>query len=499
MIKLGAASLLGTLAAGCAPAAIGKASSKPKNIIFMVSDGMSLGVPSLAEHFSRLVRGKGTAWRRLAENKSTAQGFFDMASLDSIVTDSAAASSSWSSGSRVANGFLNYLPDHTRLAPIGALVKESGRAFGFATTATVTHATPAGFTVSLRSRESQDDIAEAYLEGTADVMLGGGLEYFDRDARSDDRDLFGDLAAKGYTVAKTSGELGAASQCKKFIGVFNDGYLPYTIDHRRDAFYRERIPTLREMSLAAIQVLSQNPRGYLLQIEGARIDHAAHNNDPAAILWDQLAFDDALEAVLAYASQRNDTLVVVTSDHGNSNPGLIGTARRYALTNEYFLNLPKITGSLEQIKLDLKYATGKAEPTEQDLATLFQKHTSFSLTSAESDRLWAAYQGNFKKMEEVNIHQNSLPGIYGQILSNHTSVGWNGTQHSSDLTSILATGPGQDLFHGLIKNTEAFVHMTSLFGINHTNKSMDPEIARPLLIPNLESDRAHWEQVRPKV
>src|SRR5690606_28983626 len=72
----------------------------------------------------------------------------------------------------------------------------------------------------------------------------------------------------------------------------------------------------------ALKILSQGDQGFFIQVEGARIDHGAHANDSMAVFWDQLAFDDACKVALAFAAGRNDTLVVITSDHGNANPGL---------------------------------------------------------------------------------------------------------------------------------------------------------------------------------
>ena len=68
-----------------------------------------------------------------------------MRSLNSLVTDSAAASTSWGSGSRVKNGTLNILPDGRRLRPLCTVFGEAGWARGLVTTTEITHATPAGF------------------------------------------------------------------------------------------------------------------------------------------------------------------------------------------------------------------------------------------------------------------------------------------------------------------------------------------------------------------
>ena len=83
------------------------------------------------------------------------------------------------------------------------------------------------------------------------------------------------------------------------------------------------------MTEIALGSLSQSSEGFLLQIEGARVDHAAHNNDAAALLWDQIAFDDAIQTVLRFAGKHPDTLIVITSDHGNSNPGMNSMSSKY--------------------------------------------------------------------------------------------------------------------------------------------------------------------------
>ena len=81
---------------------------KPRGVIFCVSDGMSQGVLSMTEAFSNQLRGKGTSWWELLAGGEAVLGLMDTASSSSMVTDSAAASSAWSSGKRVPNGQINF-------------------------------------------------------------------------------------------------------------------------------------------------------------------------------------------------------------------------------------------------------------------------------------------------------------------------------------------------------------------------------------------------------
>ena len=161
----GLAAGLGWTSLEAAPSRLDR-DERPRNIIYMVSDGMSMGVPALADAFSRMARGVGTTWWALAERDDVTRGWFDMRSLDGLVTDSAAASSSWGSGSRVCNGSINVLPDGTRLTPLAAVARAARRRVGLVTTTTVTHATPAGFSACAVERNGEESIAEQYLGGS---------------------------------------------------------------------------------------------------------------------------------------------------------------------------------------------------------------------------------------------------------------------------------------------------------------------------------------------
>jgi len=176
---------------------------KAKNIIFMVSDGMSVGTMIMADIFLKRKNGKSSNWVGLYEDNLVQRAVMDMASASSIVTDSAAASSSWGGGARVNNGSLNVSPNGKENMPILQKFKKSGKKVGCVTTVPVTHATPAGFSVVSKTRSSQDKIAEIYSDLGFDVMLGGGRKYFDKDVRKDGKDMYQIFENKGYTVVYT--------------------------------------------------------------------------------------------------------------------------------------------------------------------------------------------------------------------------------------------------------------------------------------------------------
>lgn len=440
--------------------------------------------------------------------------------LNSLVTDSAAASSSWGSGSRVANGALNTLPDGHLLTPIYSLFAAQGWATGLVTTAEITHATPAGFAVAVRSRGNADAIAAQYLERKVDVLLGGGRSGFLATKRKDKRDLHAEFAEAGYTVMQDLAALGAAPLDTRLLGTFTDGHLPYTIDHRGDARLRARVPTLARLTEAALARLERHER-FILQVEGARIDHAAHNSDAAAAIHDQIALDEAIDLCLAFQRRHSDTLLVLTTDHANSNLGLNGmgsgyrhSSQRFAALGDVRMSYPEILKRLEKAgekikvpaipsdaedKLDVLDPMAKVDPNGTADGEKEDEKADDQTKFTSAVKLASAYQVEPKAVADIiadatgyqmsarraalfsRVLAGDYPALYdqmnsavtqlGQLMANRLGIGWTGNTHTSDYVPVLAIGPGSERFAGFIENTDVFVHYTQLAGIDFKNRS----------------------------
>jgi alkaline phosphatase len=314
-----------------------------------------------------MTRARPLTWMKLVQQPDTRHALMNTRSLNSMVTDSAAASSAWGSGSRVVNGAINVLPDGKLLTPLCALFGEAGWATGMVTTAEITHATPAGFAVAVKARGDSQAIAVQYLTRKVDVLLGGGRPFFSPRSRKDKRDLRADFAAAGYTVVLDRDSLLKAPLDTKILGTFAEGHLPYTIDHRSDAKLKASTPTLVEMTRAALARLERHER-FILQVEGARIDHAAHNSDAAAAINDQLALDEAIDACIEFQRKHPDTLVVITTDHANSNLGLNGMGGGYRTSSQRFATIKDVRMSFPEILKRIEKAGEKIKipPTPSD-------------------------------------------------------------------------------------------------------------------------------------
>jgi len=449
------AALLARTAAAAEPMAT--AGKKVRGVVFMVSDGMSPGVISLAEAYSQLTRKRGTQWWSLYNNRSATRGLMDNASANSLVPDSAAASSAWGGGQRVNNNAINYTPAGKEVTPIAAILKKKGTLIGLVSTATITHATPAGFAAAVPHRNDEDGIATQYLD-RVDIILGGGSSHFSAADRKDQRNLFSEFSSAKYGIAASRDTL-LASRDEKLLGTFTLKHLPFSIDRDHDPKLAAQVPTLTEMAEAAFTRFLSSDKPFLLQIEGARIDHAAHLNDIGGLLGDQLAFDDAVARMMVLIGKREDILLVVTSDHGNANPGLNGIGESYEKSNECFAKIGRFKASHERMLTE--WNTIKGTEASQ-VTTIIKDQLGITLHDKEASAILEVI-ANYPVIKWHEKMQKA-GGLLGQFLGNHTGIGWTGTAHTSDPTLISALGPQSDRFAGIVKNTEVFEHLVEMLG-----------------------------------
>lgn len=429
-----------------------KRRGEAKNVIILVSDGMSAATLQMADTMLKRNEGRTSNWIRLYEEGKAKRSLMDMASANRLVTGSAAASSAWGAGKRVNNGALNIGPNGEVNKPIIPIFKEAGKATGVVTTTEVTHATPAGFISNMEQRGMQEAIAEQYLERQPDVILGGGYSHFDSNHRDDQKDLFSEFEKQDYSVFRNRKQLMEINTVpSKMLGTFYPGHLPYTLDHVNTPELLDSIPTLAEMTDIALQRLSQNRDGFILQVEGGRVDHAAHGNDLGGLLHDQIAFDDAIGVVALFAENRNDTLVIITTDHGNANPGFSSSP------NENFDKVYEFNHSNSWIHSGIS-----GDSTVSQVRERIEEATGIGVTRKEAEAYIQALNGEFEALYSRMSGRNS---VLGQIIANYTDVNWVSTSHTADYVETTAYGPGSEALEGFIKNTDLFDVMTEAAGV----------------------------------
>ncbi|CAA6679841.1 MULTISPECIES: alkaline phosphatase [unclassified Lentimonas] len=415
-----------------------------KNLIFLVVDGMCTGTYGFAHHWSLRNRKAPLNWMQVYEQAGLTRALQDTASASSPVTDSAAAASAWGCGQRVMNGALNTDANGNSLTPLFTYAKAAGKATGLVTTCRITHATPAGFATNVKKRGMESEIAQQYNEREIDVLLGGGSRFFEGKKALT---TVPDFQKKGYQFVQTKSELAAQAGTPRLLGLFSKSHIPYAIDRQNDAALAE-VPSLPQMFRAALKSLSQSKDGFVLQVEGGRVDHAGHGNDPAAILHELLEFDDCIPIALEYLNNDPDTLLIITTDHGTGGCQLNGAGKAYADSGPALERINDMTASFEALEQQFK-ATGRFDPQ------VFTEATGIIPTEAQANAIQATMDD-----PETTYLSSAMTGIVEDDLFQKTAVGWTSSNHTSECVDLFAFGPGSDRIKPFINNNELFGVMT---------------------------------------
>ena len=269
----------------------------------------------------------------------------------------------------------------------------------------------------------------------------------------------------------------AAKSDGKWLGIFYNSHLPFTVDWNHDAKLKDTVPHLAELTRRALAKLENESR-FIMQVEGGRVDHGAHMCDAVAALYDQVAFDEAIDVCLDFQKRHPDTLIVITTDHPTGNPGLSGIGSNYGFSSALFTNVQRVKKSFSEILKSWNVpspdatplAKGEvAKPIQQDpkaLAAALKEATDYQV-SEEKAAVLAPFLTRKGKAQFTLM--NSAVAQLGQLMANHLGIGWTGTAHCSDFVPLVATGPGAERFRGFIQNTEVFRHYTQLAGIDFQN------------------------------
>jgi alkaline phosphatase len=165
--------------------------------------------------------------------------------------------------------------------------------------------------------------------------------------RKDNRNLLKEAQAKGYSLAFNKSKLEAAKG--KTLGLFSYSAMPDGIRVSNSLEDPKRtIPTLKEMSAKALDILSENDKGFFLMVEAGLIDWAAHYNDTGLMLHEMLRINETLAYMLDWAKDRDDTLIIVTADHTTGGFGFSYTGK----------NIPKDQQTLAALAREVSEYTG---------------------------------------------------------------------------------------------------------------------------------------------
>ncbi len=433
-----------------------------RNVIVMIPDGMSVAGTTLA----RLVKGSSLALDPLA------CGLMSTWNSDGTIADSAPAGSAiasgWKSqtGNIASTGSVYSLPDARipaagdALRPVATILEAarlSGRATGIVSTSEFMHATPADFSAHDPSRANYDNLTEQIVYNKLDVILGGGLKYLAPESRKDQEDMAAILASRGYAIVRDTAQLEQFSG-GKLVGVFGktDAHAAMSYDVDRDP---QREPSLEQMTRKAIRLLSRQPRGFFLMVEGSKVDWAAHANDPLGIVSDVLAFDRAVQVAVDFARSNRETLVLAVSDHGNSgiSIGDRSTSTTYDKTPWTRFTDPlkraRVTGEGFEALLPAARRTGSIESLGSEIRSLAKEWLGIDdLSDPEVDSLIKAPVGR------VN-------NAVGAIIAKRAGIGFTSNGHTGEDVVLYKYDPRTPSPCGLMDNTEVGRFLARALGV----------------------------------
>ncbi|MCX7820205.1 MAG: alkaline phosphatase [Brevinematales bacterium] len=426
-----------------------------KNIIILIPDGMSVGGYTLARWY------KGGSPLAMDE---LICGLIRTYNSDSLIADSAPAATAYACGYKAVTKNIGVMPEKAGMPGVPQVVKGEenkpianifeaarlkGKATGLVFTCELPHATPAGFSAHSKDRSAYDDISEQQVYCGLDVVFGGGWFFLTKEGRKDGEDLLEVVKKNYFFISNRTALFSLKKDIKRVWGLFTPKAMSYDFDRT------EEEPSIAEMTTKAIEILSRNTNGFILMVEGSKIDWASHANDPVGVISDILAFDEAVKVAKEFAKTNKNTLVIVAPDHGNGGITigntdsdktydklvlddifkLIKTAKK---TGEGIENLISITSNKDNISNTLATYYGIQDVTEEEVKNII-------LTIS---------------------NKKPLNYIVGPMISKRSYIGWTTHGHTGEDVIFGIYSPKNDHPKGVIENTDIAKIMEKYFSVS---------------------------------
>ncbi|NTS78428.1 alkaline phosphatase [Catenovulum sp. SM1970] len=430
------------------------AQEKPKNIIYLIGDGMGPGYISAYRYYKNQVADQtlsptlfdqylvGTASTRPKD--------------ETWVTDSAASATALSTGIKTYNGAVAVDAEQQPLKTLFELAKEQQMRTGLAVTSSVTHATPASFYAHQKSRRQAEEIATWLIDNSfakkgapiVDVVLGGGEKYFNLPQRH----LLNELKALGFSHVSQLPQLSEVKQ-PPVIGLFAENGLPSALNSST-AF-------LADMTTSALTLLNtDNKNGFVLLVEGSQIDWCGHANDIACTMAEMQSFENAFEVALNFAKQDKQTLVVLTADHDTG--GLsVGREKKYEWHSDKVAKVKMTARAFTELNLKADYSEST---TGQLIEQAWNEHIQLPLTRDELTPLVKAY-ADFNKAQDKqdkSLAYKQFNDHVKHVINRQTNTGWTTRGHTANDVGVFAFGPTSQIFVGHQDNTDIAKKLHSL-------------------------------------
>jgi len=434
---------------------------KAKNVIVLIPDGCSQSIQTLTRWY------KGE--RLTVDDIQVGVVKHEMA--NSVITGSAAAATAFSTGYKTTVRFLSVGPreddvlstyqlpegetwDTFSYKPLATVMEGAnlkGMATGLVSTSRFTHATPAAWACHSDDRgKASTEISEHMVYNEIDLIFGGGERNLDPGYRPDGEDLRQVLTDRGYEIVTTKNGMDGLSILPVF-GMFAWSHMDAEIDR---PIYNPTEPSLADMTAKAIDLLSQDRKGFLLMVEGSQVDWAGHNNDPIYMVTDFIEFDEAVKVALDFAKADGNTLVLAYPDHNTGGMDIGNRAYNSAYTG---LTVEALLDPLRGMTVTAGSVAEAIGNDDSDANMIAQIATLWGITidPRECQEIRDMAAGDAGSMSYA---------LARVISKNHTAIGWTSHGHNAEDVPLWAYGPGAP--KGLLDNTELAETVADALNLN---------------------------------
>jgi alkaline phosphatase len=443
---------------------------KKKNVIFMVSDGMGPASVNLARTF-RQYR-DDLPYDDILTLDRHFVGHSRTMSSNSFITDSAAGATAFSCGRKSYNGAISVLPNHKPCGTVLEAAKMQGYKTGLVVTTRITDATPACFSAHANDRGEEDLIAEHQigdyrLGRMVDLMIGGGrCHYLPRSVeggcRHDSRNLVDEAVQNGWNYVGNMAGFQSLDNGENvtlpLLGLLARTDIPFDLDRDRSVY-----PSLAESARTALRALEkateESDEGFFLMIEGSRIDHAGHSNDPAAQVREVLAYDEAFRTAVEFAKQSDtETVVVSTSDHET---GGVSVARQLGRHYPAYVWRPEVllnaSHSGEYLARKLRHHKAKDK-----------KELQRFVENEVVEKGLGIYDYTDKEIDRLVRHKKGAQDAIVNMVSTRSQTGFTTHGHSAvDVNVYAFSKHGEtDVLRGSNENTDVGAFIESFLNLD---------------------------------
>lgn len=431
-----------------------------KNVIMMIPDGTSIGVYSAARWFKYY---NGMEYNLHIDPYLS--GTVSTFSSNAPIGDSAPTGSCYATGilQQIGNVGIHPTVSENDLFPVDASRSyqpaanileaskiEKNKAVGLVVTCEFPHATPADFSAHHYNRSNYKALARQMAYQNMDVVFAGGNDILTDDIKNH-------FATSGTTLIQDDKEaLLNYSGHGKVWALFEGKAQPYNIDKNPD-----KIPSLAEMTEKALELLSKHENGFFLMVEGSHVDWAAHANDPATMINEFLAFDEAVGKVMEFAEKDGNTVVVVASDHGNS--GFSIGSRNCSGSSK--LSLEQLFGNVSKFKIStvgLESILMNTKP--EKIKETFKEYTDIDLTDEEIKMILSSK--NYKEADYTQVGtSDNLAYNIGKIMNSKTCFGFTTGSHTGEEVLLACYHPQGNILKGNVMNTDLNQYLQKATGL----------------------------------